>query len=317
MHLSIICSELWRCRQVTFLFQKPGNVPSCIHHCATCWVYLLLSDYIWLHLILFFLFGFASFNCCTVCQNVQQLLVTSLQEQVLPVYSNDFKLHLRQKHLEDSGYFKMSQGWHHRHFVNVFFTSDAQLTQYLRVTHEIDLESNQIWLNNCFRNQHPKCDYVWKNNMFWVRKLIQKSNIPNAKMFEKINIFWIRKLIQKSNQICSELNIPNAKMFETKNMFWIRKLIQTSNQIWLTNGFTNQHPKWFCIRKLIQKSITPNAKMFEKSTCFETKNELSFWIWYSFYVFHFLEEAKIVCVKLLEYIFGSDLSIFVWRMKLI
>ena len=34
MHLRIICSELWRCRQVTFLFQKPGNVPSCIHHCA-------------------------------------------------------------------------------------------------------------------------------------------------------------------------------------------------------------------------------------------------------------------------------------------
>ena len=77
------------------------------------------------------------------------------------------------------------------------------------------------------------------------------------------------------------------------NMFWIRKLIQTSNQIWLTNDFTNQHPKWFCIRKLIQKSITPNAKKFEKSTCFETKNELSFWIWYSFYVFHFLEEEKL------------------------
>ena len=95
---------------------KPGKAPSCIHHCATCWVYLLLSDYIWLHLILSFFFGFASFNCCTVCQNVQQLLWTSLQQQVLPVYSNDFKLHLRQKHLEDSGYLKMSQGWHHRHF---------------------------------------------------------------------------------------------------------------------------------------------------------------------------------------------------------
>ena len=129
MHLRIICSELWRCRQVTFLFQKPGNVPSCIHHCATCWVYLLLSDYIWLHLILF---SCSASRALIVAPSAKMFsnycghLYNSKSCQFIPMISN---------YIYDKNILKIRDTSRCPKvditgILNVFFTSVAQMTLY-------------------------------------------------------------------------------------------------------------------------------------------------------------------------------------------
>ena len=124
---------------------------------------------------------------------------------------------------------------------------------------------------------------IFTNSMYSileVRKFIQKSNTPNAKCL-KNNMFWIRKLIQKSNKIWSKNDFrsqhPKCEHI-WKNQHVLNQKIDSEKQpSVINNDFRNQHPKCENVWKnnmfwMIQKSNTPNAKIFEKPTCFESEN---------------------------------------------
>ena len=102
MHLRIICSELWRCRQVTFLFQKPGNVPSCIHHCAIVAPSAKMFSNYWGHL----------YNSKS-CQFIPMISNYIYDKNIL-----NFRDTSRCPKVDITG------------ILNVFFTSVAQMTLY-------------------------------------------------------------------------------------------------------------------------------------------------------------------------------------------